>query len=349
MSTTLDSPRLSFLDLLRFLSAFSVMLFHYTFCGFERFTNFRHEEIGNIFKYGYLGVNSFFILSGFLIALSAQNKTAWEFVTARISRLFPAYWAACIIIYVAVSLWGNVALQVSEKTFFLNLTMIPTLFKAKFMSSVFWTLLEEIRFYFMATMVLFFFGYKRFENFIFIWTLICVANYFFRNHYIEYFFRTFWGPYFILGALYYMAYKSGWNWQRALAAGCMLFLALAYSYSRINGIAENYNTVFNPLIDGAIIAGINIIFILFSLGYFKMNTPKTYLLGCLTYAFYLVHEPLGYIIFNNFDIKNPTLELLLAIGVSVTVSLLIYYIAEKPGGRFLKKILNKKKSENISG
>src|SRR5678809_520447 len=63
------------LDLLRFLAAGAVMLFHYTYLGPKN-----HEwsasfpALSEIFKYGYLGVDVFFILSGFVILLTAYEN-----------------------------------------------------------------------------------------------------------------------------------------------------------------------------------------------------------------------------------------------------------------------------------
>jgi peptidoglycan/LPS O-acetylase OafA/YrhL len=48
--------------------------------------------------WGYLGVNLFFVISGFVIFMTLDRTLVpLDFVISRTSRLFPAYWAAIII------------------------------------------------------------------------------------------------------------------------------------------------------------------------------------------------------------------------------------------------------------
>ena len=89
-----DKVRFYELDLLRFFAAMAVVLYHYLFRGQQgdyipvRFTNLEDYA-----QYGYLGVNLFFMISGFVISLSAESRTARQFVISRVVRLYPAFWA----------------------------------------------------------------------------------------------------------------------------------------------------------------------------------------------------------------------------------------------------------------
>src|SRR5690242_11577590 len=86
------------LDLLRFLAACGVMLFHYTYrAPQQHLCPVSFPILGEIFKYGYLGVDIFFILSGFVILLTAYDKDAIGFTIARMVRLYPAYWT-CVTV-----------------------------------------------------------------------------------------------------------------------------------------------------------------------------------------------------------------------------------------------------------
>ena len=62
------------IDLLRFVAAFAVVLFHYTFRGAagEAFTSVAYPELAGITKYGCLGVDLFFIISGFVILMTSR-------------------------------------------------------------------------------------------------------------------------------------------------------------------------------------------------------------------------------------------------------------------------------------
>src|SRR5438445_3272534 len=90
MSARIRYPEL---DLLRFLAAFWVMLFHYTFRGpRDAGLPASFPFLDHFTRYGYLGVHVFFILSGFVILLTAYEKNALGFALARFIRLYPAYW-----------------------------------------------------------------------------------------------------------------------------------------------------------------------------------------------------------------------------------------------------------------
>ena len=91
----MDHKRYHSLDALRGLCALSVMLYHSEFL-------FR---AGVVFCHGYLAVDMFFILSGFVISASYDQRIAHglgavAFLRARLKRLAPVYWgglALCVI------------------------------------------------------------------------------------------------------------------------------------------------------------------------------------------------------------------------------------------------------------
>ena len=74
------------IEFYRFLAIMCIAVFHFNI-------QFTGEFL--FLKGGYLGVEFFFILSGFLLmkTFKSENhpKTAWEFWIRRVSRLYPAY------------------------------------------------------------------------------------------------------------------------------------------------------------------------------------------------------------------------------------------------------------------
>ena len=76
------------LDLLRLAAALAVVFFHYFFRGATAgdLVAGGYPSIAPIAIYGYLGVNLFFLISGFVIAWSTENR-GWE----QFAMLMPGY------------------------------------------------------------------------------------------------------------------------------------------------------------------------------------------------------------------------------------------------------------------
>src|SRR5689334_8689300 len=135
------------LDLVRFLAACGVMLFHYTYLGPQNHSwPGSFPFLGQIFKYGYLGVDVFFILSGFVILLTAYDKDAITFTAARFVRLYPAYWICVTLTALAILLTGTHHNAVTLWQYLANLTMVHGFAGIRDVSGVYWTLAVELQF-----------------------------------------------------------------------------------------------------------------------------------------------------------------------------------------------------------
>jgi peptidoglycan/LPS O-acetylase OafA/YrhL len=91
--------RLRFVDDLRGLAACAVMLFHFVASGVlgPIFTAKLWSPAFFVCRWGYLGVHIFFVISGFVIALSVGRekvdlKYVGRFIARRSLRLDPPYW-----------------------------------------------------------------------------------------------------------------------------------------------------------------------------------------------------------------------------------------------------------------
>ncbi len=143
------SDRLTSLDLLRFLAAAAVVLFHF---GYRYWTagNAPIAALEPIARYGFLGVDVFFVLSGFVVLRSAEGRSPGKFVRGRILRLYPEFWLAVLlaaaVYHLAPGDFGGTPplLRVLG-----NLTMIPTFIGVTEIDGVYWTLAVEVKFYFL--------------------------------------------------------------------------------------------------------------------------------------------------------------------------------------------------------
>ena len=138
------------LDLVRFAAAMMVMLFHLgyvsTLANNEIVTVLGQRlpagTFAGLFHSGWIGVEIFFVISGLVIANSAESTTAWVFARRRIYRLYPAVWICAttsmlILLFLGIRDW----LPVRYLNAMLLLPLVPRI------SDVYWTLGVEVVFY----------------------------------------------------------------------------------------------------------------------------------------------------------------------------------------------------------
>ena len=93
-------PRLAILDGLRLVAALMVVSYHYISRADAWGRGGRHgfpTIVDSAAHYGFFGVELFFLISGFVICMSAMGRGLGEFFVARVVRLYPAYWFAILL------------------------------------------------------------------------------------------------------------------------------------------------------------------------------------------------------------------------------------------------------------
>ena len=118
------------LDLMRGLAALAVLVFH---------MNYMLGTTSHVITKGYLAVDFFFVLSGFVIAanyhVSVRPTISWtDFLSARIARLWPLFILTALIGCVAITMkatrdFGYFDAQNVAATLALNSVMIPSFLK----------------------------------------------------------------------------------------------------------------------------------------------------------------------------------------------------------------------------
>lgn len=101
---TKQEDRFNELDLMRFFAAMSVLVYHYKSKYIEAISDNQvlTAKIYAFTKFGYLGVDLFFLISGFVILASAINRTCSQFAASRITRLYPTFWVCMTITTLAL-------------------------------------------------------------------------------------------------------------------------------------------------------------------------------------------------------------------------------------------------------
>jgi peptidoglycan/LPS O-acetylase OafA/YrhL len=139
--------RVPALDLLRLVAVLGVVLFHYGFrgpTGLEQ-TYVALPELAAFARYGFLGVPVFFVISGFVIAYSAEGRTATEFAIARFVRIYPTFVLCMTVTFLAVPLLGGSRFQASLGQWTANLVIAAP--GSRYVDSAYWSLVLEAVFY----------------------------------------------------------------------------------------------------------------------------------------------------------------------------------------------------------
>ena len=254
----MTNKRVQILDSFRFLAVAGVILFHYTYA-YARVKDVAYypygSYYGSLFKYGFLGVEFFFIISGFVISYTLETTESFSaFWRKRLIRLFPAMLLCSVITLLLCLLLDGKNLFPDAhdvKNFLPSLTFTnPRIWdltghKFGLISGSYWSLWPEIQFYAISA-VIYFADRKNFvRNLIWAAILVYLARYIpahFKaspgrwQHFFEawdglvlYFDIPLYILWFAIGVVVYKLYmKTGPRPGPVTVAGIVLVLALQY-------------------------------------------------------------------------------------------------------------------------
>ncbi len=243
------------LDLLRFIAACGVMVFHYTYFGpRNHILPVSYPVLGQIGKYGFLGVDVFFILSGFVILLTAYEKDAIAFTVARMVRLYPAYWICVTLTAAAIVVTRSLPATVTPFQYLANLTMVHGFFGIRDVSGVYWTLSVEIQFYFLIFVVLLFGQARRIGYLLGLWLLASIILSLQEPHgIVRFFLFPQWSSYFVAGAMLFLIHREGPSLYKLSVVGACYVLSVAYAINLLPFGAGRLETDFSaPVIASAL-------------------------------------------------------------------------------------------------
>ena len=279
--------RFETLDAFRGIAALGVILVHYTFGYRVHYGQLFSEKYD--FQYGYLGVQFFFIISGFVIFLTLDySRSAIDFLYRRFSRLYPIFWTCMLTTFLVVHSLG---LPGRERKFYNlkgNFTMIPSVFGYTPIDGAYWSLVPEFFFY-LAMAGLFICKNKKAY---FIWGLSIIAMSW-VNRFIFPFpllaqtiLNIQWGSLFFSGILFYKLRQR--DYQSKYLIHLLLVIALCTTLINLKTITEQI-----------IVSLLYAVFYLFATG--KIDTIKwgpLLFIGKISFPLYLLHQNIGYVMMN---------------------------------------------------
>jgi peptidoglycan/LPS O-acetylase OafA/YrhL len=332
--------RLRGLDALRGVAALAVCLFHYTY-SFPRITG-RPFDVGFVASAGHYGVDLFFILSGFVIFMTLENsQRAYDFIGARVARIYPAYLASLLLTTTVVCLSSLPMLRPSLGKFLANLTMLPQVFGQDVVDGVYWTLAYEAGFYLFAATVIWRCGLERVERVCIVWLAATLLLRFEPVLLWRY-------PY----ALYMIRLATTGSFAMLFIIGIMI-------YRICRGRARPLTYLVLAAALGATIAGPPLTFVhaMSGTGYFLLIASCAVLvwlggtdrlplrplaplifLGEISYSFYLLHECIGWVVMNRLLAWGVSAQwtLLLTVWFALTLAFGMNRLVERPAQRAVR-------------
>jgi peptidoglycan/LPS O-acetylase OafA/YrhL len=324
--------QLKSIQLLRGVAALAVMAYHLSLYAEQRY---KVPFAGGIFAKGYLGVDLFFIISGFIITYTAfpirkRNPPLSSYIRKRLVRIYPTYWALLFAFYLVCKVcYGG--LPPADRSpfdwvaaFFLlpmHLPIIP----------VSWSLSHELYFYTLVALLLI---TKK------LWpipALVIVATLYtlFTKQSSEPILYFLFSPFnieFLGGVGVYMIYRKD-SLSPALS---WIVLAVSMGWLFNSTVDITNNELSRLLAYGIPFIGIVIALVSLERRH-KIRIPDVSIrLGDASYILYLLHPVALAILYRIAEVR-PTLSYLtfLSMGVGVIVatmmaSIIIHYYFEKP-------------------
>jgi len=337
--------RLYGIDLLRFVAALGVLFFHYTFRGYaaDGMSLLDFPELSGVSRYGYMGVDLFFMISGFVILMTALKQDVKGFLVSRIVRLYPAFWAGVTLTATTCLLFdASGRFGVSLFQYLLNLPMLGGFFGVEPVDGVYWSLLVEIKFYLLVLLVLALGQIRNTTLLLGAWALVTLYLLNFpapgKLHWLL---IPEWSPYFIAGAIFYLVRSTGFDAFKLLILALTLYLAIANAIGRLPQMEQHYASEFSRMAVAGMVLVFYAVFLAFSARWIEfLNRPEFLVLGVLTYPVYLIHQNIGFVLMNRFAAEGNRYVLMLLVTLLVlAVAYGVHHLIERPLSSKLRPIL----------
>ena len=329
MSLKLDSTaqnKIGIVEAIRGIAAIAVCIFHFS----KSNITFSGNSIWfqKIASYGWLGVDAFFVLSGFIIPYSMikggyKLRLFFHFLLKRCLRIEPPYILSVILaiiiglIVVKVPGFRGDSFQINPLQIISHIAYLPEHLGFKWLLPIYWTLEAEFHFYILVGLTLPFLWKSQTHFFSGISIALLSSFYFTLNVFI-------FMPLFIMG-ISVAAFKS----ERI--SQWMLWVGLSVSFFAF--LLKGHNPLMPAI--GLLVS------ILVS--YFEFKTLVTNFLGKISFSVYLIHLFFTKIInyggrFADNSIK-VWIVLLIAFAFTIIFSYLFYLLVERPSQIISRRII----------
>lgn len=337
----------------RAIAAWLIFVYHFFPFKNQLIPDFVKKAVGEF----HMGVDMFFVLSGFLIAYRYFDENPINFkkyMVNRIARIYPMYFLITILVFVKFYLVNQYWNIEKTKEFLLSITMTKALFEDYFLIGIpqGWTLTLEELFYITAP--LYFIFIKKNQKFLFILPIIVflfgytLKTYadgrfwgFMQINISNYIFQFFVGIALALAIKKKIIEKIKFNYFTFLGIIVIAFYLFTRSYA---AQFIEFKNDFARATELLIIALLGIAPLLYGLIFEKtfiqkiLSSELMVLLGKSSYVFYLIHKGFIPILFNDYISENKILLFIFLNGLSIVM---FHYLEEPINNYIRKKIATK--------
>lgn len=334
------------LDVLRLIAALLVVLYHYFFLAWSEAPGSGgiRDVVPNgpaypwsvpLISAGWVGVEVFFVISGFVITMSVQGKTSREFLRGRFLRLFPGILVFATFAYLVIVSAGVLPLGVATDRYIRTLILFP---KGPWIDGVIWTLVAEAVFYFLIWLTLSFdkgrdvYWWARLAMIaqLGIWLAVPISEMFtdriavVASSYLARITLVSTGSFFLLGIFLFETWNFGKNRQRimlvSIAAVCSL-VSLYYISRNSVPVRDFGQHVFTPMIVWSLCILASIFFVMRERHRPPGAQGQAFIrqVGMMTYPLYLIHQITGARLLSSLYGKN--LDPIAAVIITIVVCL----------------------------
>ncbi|MGW1723536.1 acyltransferase family protein [Streptomyces sp. NPDC002306] len=289
--------------------------------------------------YGWIGVEIFFVISGFVICMSCWGRTPRQFFVSRVIRLYPAYWAGIALTTIVVVALPGVWDRQQAREILLNFTMLQSGSGVSNIDGVYWTLWSELRFYLLFLVVVATgLTYRKVVVFCCVWgaaAMIAPASGF-RLLILAANPQGAW--YFIAGLALYLMHRFG---QDLLLWG-ILGLAWLMGQLELGSRIDHVERVSSWRGSVLVFSVFLLVMVAISLGMTdRVRGRWLVTAGALTYPFYLMHYAAGTTVINRLrGTMDARLLVVAVIAGFLVLSWLVHRMVERPVSRMLKRGLD---------
>ena len=343
-------PRLAALDALRFVAAAAVVLYHFTGRTSSAWGPAQADQLGGVGRwtgYGSLGPHLFFVISGFVILMTAWGRPTAQVVASRVARLYPAYWVALLATgALLLFLWPE-GKQVTPHEVLVNLTMMQPAFGVDHVDGVYWTLWTELRFYLLVG-VLSLVGITRGRvlGFALVWPWAALLAERARVEELATLLVSDYAPLFAAGmALFVLVHDRRTADRPAVLPWLVVVVSTALAVARVvpsRAAVLERTTGYVPsrvLLGVAVVACVAVVAVVVLTRVARWEHRGLVALGTLTYPLYLVHEYWGLAVVRVLADRVPAVVALgAALAVVMAMAWAVHRYVEVPCGPRLRRL-----------